>query len=401
MLQIKNFEHNFALMELIESYVTFSIGKTMETRRRGTDNLSRAPLHDTQQSNLYPSVPQKTPPASRRSNKKLYPSLPAQDENSRDDSLDNLSDSDELDGSEIEEIDGEKPRITNRVLDKKNEKKMSPKPTSRNRRRKPGDTGHISQSYDVNNTGVRKENDTKPFWLILAVVIVCFGVLIYMIRNSERDADLDTSQPVDYYKLFSPKFDEIKTKYKSQSPRFWKIIGSSVKRLLSAKVATYPAVIIITVPNDYSQVGTCIAKEIVTCINSVYNSTGVSNSYINSQALDSVNVAKTKFDLDERLISTLSEGRAVVLDHIDTLPADAALLLHSYADGDNAPYKNAALFLVFHTDNSSELLSENFVEKSLTDLWGPVLGVDEMPALLSRIANSIAILSPENNASCN
>lgn len=374
----------------------------METRKRGNDNLSRAPLHDTQQSKSYLAVPQKSPLASRRSNQRLYPSL--QDENPRDDSLDNLSDDDELDGSENEEIDGGRPRIPNRVLDKKNEKKMSPKPTNRKKGRmgKPDDTSHTSQSDDESDTDVRKENYTKSIWLILGVVIVCVAVaLIHMNISSESDADFDISQPVDYYKLFSPKFDEIKTKYKSQSLRFWKIIGSSVKRLLSARVATYPAVIIITVPNDYSQVGTCIAKEIVNCINKVCNSTGVSSSYINSQALDSVNVAKTKFDLDERLVSTLSEGRAVVLDHIDTLPADAALLLHSYADGDNAPYKGAALFLVLHTDSSSELLSEKFVEKSLTELWGPVLGIDEMPALLSRIANSIAILSPENNASCN
>jgi len=89
-----------------------------------------------------------------------------------------------------------------------------------------------------------------------------------------------------------------------------------------------------------------------------------------------------------------------VIDHIEQLKSEAGLLMHGYSDGDNAPYKDAAMFLVLHTNLREMDESGRLTEEYLTKLWGGVLGVDEMPALLSRIANSVAALSPEEGAMC-
>jgi len=168
------------------------------------------------------------------------------------------------------------------------------------------------------------------------------------------------------------------------------VIGSSLKRVMNKPYPSYPAVIIITVPQDTSSsaVSTCLAKELS------------EPSYIDASKLDNRTPEKMKLALDNELTDVLSVARAVVIDHIEQLKSEAGLLLHGYSDGDNAPYKDAAMFLVLQTNLREMDESGRLTEEYLTKLWGGVLGVDEMPALLSRIANSVAALSPEEGIKC-
>lgn len=263
---------------------------------------------------------------------------------------------------------------------------------------------HKPPREDGNSPLRRTENFTDSgighWFLIAAVVCILAGFLWLYLEKKPSDTEVaSSSDSIDYIKLFTPKLEAIKSKYGSQSHRFWKIVSSALKRQLNSEVAAFPAAIIVTVPREFSEVGSCIAKEISTEVNKIFNYSD--DSYIDVRTLNSGLAVKTKRDLDEKLHAILSKGRAVVLDHIELLPGEAALLLHSYADGDNAPYKNAIIFLVFHVTNEHNELKDQLVEKSLTKLWEPVLGGDEMPALLSRIGNNIALLSPEKDLSCN
>jgi len=110
-------------------------------------------------------------------------------------------------------------------------------------------------------------------------------------------------------------------------------------------------------------------------------------SYIDGSKLDNRTPEKMKLALDNELTDVLRVARALVMDHIEQPKPEDALMLYGYSDGDNAPYNSAAIFLVLHTNLREMDESGGQTEDYLTKLWGCVLGVDEMQALLSCIAN--------------
>ena len=233
---------------------------------------------------------------------------------------------------------------------------------------------------------------------IIAILFIVMGSVRYYNQDqSEIVPDHDPS--VDYYKLFKPRLDEIKARYPSQTPRFWRVVNSSIKRLLTEKVDTYPAVLMFGIPEVGSETGTCISKDIVSSLNKFYNSSV--SGYIHSRSLNSESPEKMKLDLDEQLQMNLDSGKGVVLDHIENLPAKTALLLHGYCDGDNAPYKSAAIILGLHVSSNKQLRDQDqIIEDILNELWEEELGVDEMPALRSRIANGVTVVNPEKIVKC-
>ncbi|XP_052790994.1 torsin-1A-interacting protein 2-like [Mya arenaria] len=273
------------------------------------------------------------------------------------------------------------------------------RPNNRNESRKRAERNMKGNKVDQNDSASAKGSGMGQLLLWMGVLCVIVGVyLVVENRNKGVFSDEVVQPPVDFYKMYKPKFEAIRRKYPSQSTRFWKVIGSAIKRLINVPLSTYPAVIILAVPEGSTKVGTCLAKELVTNLNSIFNHTDP--AYIDALSLNSVSAEKMKLDMDKRLISVLSDSRGVVIDHIESLKPQAALLFHGYCDGDNAPYKDAAFILVLHTSTSEHGIRDAKVEEILTELWGRDLGIDEMPALLSRIANSVAVLLPEQNVNC-
>jgi len=77
-----------------------------------------------------------------------------------------------------------------------------------------------------------------------------------VLTQKDDNADLPKEERIDFYKLFKPRFDQVRKQYPSQTTRFWRVIGLSLKRVMNEPYPSYPAVIIITVPQDSSAVGT-------------------------------------------------------------------------------------------------------------------------------------------------
>ena len=355
-------------------------------------------------------------PARENKTQRLYPDL--RDEYGDEDDLENLDPDSE--GTEEEECDEENedspdspnmPR-RNRYI---NENIKARKPLRKTKDHQPMDRfndeervrdrhrGNRRRDRISDGSNLRSEGNTsesffscKTFILILAALCIAAGI-IQVVTKKDDMADTPKEERIDFYKLFKPKFDQVRKQYPSQTTRFWRVIGSSLKRVMNEPYPSYPAVIIITVPQDSSAVGTCLAKELAKNVNKVFN---LKPSYIDASKLDNRTPEKMKLALDNELTDVLSVARAVVIDHIEQLKSEAGLLLHGYSDGDNAPYKDSAIFLVLHTNLREMDESGRLTEDYLTKLWGGVLGVDEMPALLSRIANSVAALSPEEGVKC-
>ena len=317
----------------------------------------------------------------------LYPEIPEDSPNGEG--------VDEPDSSGLNDSHGT-PHGTSHSDKNQSARKPRSPPTSKTRaKQNPRETGDRistrSKLYPTLESTEPTEGGANYIWIALGVIIVAVVVGLALYYNPSLEKVPVKPSPAD---TFLRDLKELKNSFPSQDARFWKIIGSQLKRVLSNDSA-YPAVILLGTPGGYEALGTCLAKRVITALNNVARMSG--EVYIDTASLDQGSAARAKFDLDQNLKNIFDESKGAIIDNVKNLPAKAALLLHGYCDGDNAPYKDVVLFLMLHTDLTEDKLNDKVVEKSLTDLWGSELGVDEMPALCSRIANNIVVLSPEED----
>ena len=115
--------------------------------------------------------------------------------------------------------------------------------------------------------------------------------------------------------------------------------------------------------------------------------------------------AKTK--LDDQLASGFdNSSKAAIIHRFDRLPACSILLFHSYCENDNAEYKEVAIILTVEFDESIAMeTSSSFkdidthVGRHLTRYWSacPDIQRDKKDAMLSRVANNVALVTEEQN----
>ena len=265
------------------------------------------------------------------------------------------------------------------------------------------DNSQDERDLPQGNGATKREKSGSSFNLILivgvGVVVIILAVFARSIFRTEEAVQY--SRYVDHYKIFKQEMEPLRSQFPAQTDRFWRIVVSALKHVLVEDPPTYPAIVLFSVPQNQPKLGLCLSKNIIQRIKTVLKVTG--DSYIDGTKLDDSSPGRTKLDLDQRLHAVLNSSKTVILDHLEKLPAEAALLLHAYCDGDNAPYKKAVIFLVLHTPRrtlETEKRTDESVEQILVDLWKAELGEDEMPALQSRIANNIAIMNQEKSDIC-
>ena len=349
---------------------------------------SNSDMHNTSTESSPLLYPKLSPGRSPGSKKKIYPKLNISfDTSDTDDARQDISDDESLNDTNQSAKSGPSPLRSNikqrkgmasgqvRRINKHPEPVYHPEPVQ-------NDAEDGRSLFDVNV-------------LVMGIVILVFAVgVMWFLGLFTAPPSVVPDKQITTADIFLENFKQIKNSYPAQDARFWKIIGSQVKRVLSND-SMYPAVILLGIPEGHASLGTCVTKKVINAINNAVKMTG--DSYINSVSLDQTSAAKAKLNLDENLKTVFAESKGAIIDHVEMLPAKAALLLHGYCDGDNAPYKDVVLFLVLHTELERNNLDDKVVENALTKLWGDELGVDEMPALCSRIANNIVVLSPEED----
>ncbi|KAL3872492.1 hypothetical protein ACJMK2_040413 [Sinanodonta woodiana] len=226
-------------------------------------------------------------------------------------------------------------------------------------------------------------------FIAVAVAVAFFSQLIHTGHQT------DLQQKMDNISVFKTKVEEMKKIFPSQIDKFWKTISSSMKRILSQPDPASPAVILLWVPKGFSVTASKFVKYFGKSVNSVYNIHS-SNFIIDARELDKSSPAQEKLDLDQNLQQVLSQSRVVVVNHIEEITPLAVLLLHAYCDGDNAPYKNVSILLVLHSPDTD--LSSKDVDRQLQQIWSGKIDKDEIPALISRVANNVAIIKNERDA---
>lgn len=197
--------------------------------------------------------------------------------------------------------------------------------------------------------------------------------------------------------LYLKYFQDIRGSFGGQDVGFWRILRAGTKPVVEQDDPVQPAVFIFVIPSDAVATADCLIQQFSEMITKLFRA----RQPVEFLAKDAgmLSPADIKHQLDDTLNEGLSAGsRVAVIHHLEQLPAESAMMLHSYCDNENAPYRRAVFILTLYVEQSSSMVTESdaFVEDRLQMLWGRELGTNRLPPLLSRIANSIAFVRPES-----
>lgn len=226
----------------------------------------------------------------------------------------------------------------------------------------------------------------------LTIVILLIGMVCMKLSDSAPRAP---QMQLGHFSTFSSEVDGLKGKFPEQDGLFWKTIKACARHLFDSDEATYPAVLLMVGEKSHAAEAALLARD----VGRRFENNLRSNQPPQPQAIASLNLTTSpgrvgageqKLFLDNWLNEKLNNGHsAVILNHLEVLSPEAALLLHGYCDGDNAPYKHAMLVLGLYFDRRMD--SPQAAESALRNLWLPQLSEDKVGALLSRVANNIVL----------
>ena len=242
------------------------------------------------------------------------------------------------------------------------------------------------------------DSNSKYAWTIL-LTLVFFAMLAYMgsalSHPVEEETPLQESAPQPsarqlWYERFMSEFKTMRASHPSQDDRFWRTIGVAIKRVVQNEDCSSPAVVIIAANSDMYSNALNITREISKLVSSTRGQTKF-HFVVNAKAeLMHLPGDEAKEQLDKILQRHFEHGRRVaVVSHLEALPWQAASMLHSYCDHESANYKDA-IFLAAVEIPSTQPLVASIVEDFLEEQWKGY-GLDNVKALLSRVANNIAI----------
>lgn len=226
--------------------------------------------------------------------------------------------------------------------------------------------------------------------------IVILLVLCYLICNKVFVPRPHITKAKDsHFDMFAEKVDELKGKYAEQNKRFWRVVKSCTRHIFDSQEVTYPAVLLMVSERGNAAQAAALAEDVGQRFESILSEQASLSkaASLNLTVLPGkVEANKQKLDLDNWLKQKLNDSHtAVILHHLEILSPEAALLLHGYCDNDNAPYKRVMLILGLYLEQPVD--SPQAAELELKKMWMSKLSEDKVGALLSRVANNIALVT--------
>ena len=263
---------------------------------------------------------------------------------------------------------------------------------------------------DREHTDRQGSNNYNTVYIIIVIVIaLCFVYIL--VKSDVRVSDTKAMDSIDEaylrelkVKNFTREMSVLQESYRKQDTKLWRVLRSATKRVLSDPSPVQPAVILLVSDQTGGQTMSCLAKSFTSLVGKV---TDTSSFNVDISSLGKQESNAVKYRLDNELKSGFSHGsESVWLKDLQALDGTAAMLLHAYCDNENAPYKHATLVFTLLIDDVNihevdKTAWDSLVERNLENLWLDELGTDNLHALLSRLANNIAVVQPETTNVCN
>lgn len=243
---------------------------------------------------------------------------------------------------------------------------------------------------------LKKSEEKTNLAVILMIACILIGLLLCLFISSNKNIDSVFEDSNDLtFKTFVQNIDELKEDFPSQTRRTWKILQSTAKHVLNRPEPIYPSIVLMSSEMGNSDLTSCLANKISEKFKaSTGDRTSVFTTDIKSYShLDS---AEQKIRLDEAFLQAFQRGRSksILVENLQLLSGEAALLLYKYCDNDNAPYKDVLILLTIYGPTGDANMSGN-IEEYLGSIWRKSIDPDKVEALMSRVANNIVVVNQE------
>ena len=239
------------------------------------------------------------------------------------------------------------------------------------------------------------------FFLVIIVAIL-LQRLLYVYPPLPPD-----SKPPDFNfaKIFANKIVELQSSFTNQTDRFWRILEKRGLAHLKNASPPQPLVLLLAAPPAAHSIVECFARKLAEALDPKHKRM---LAIIDGREERSYPGEETKKKMDDLLIRSFKKGhRAALIHHLELLPPPSPLLFYSYCDDQNAPHKHVAIIFTVHLpaepDASLEPKeAEGTVEKYLADIVWAKEDKDAVAALLSRVADTVALMNgePSSSATC-
>ncbi|KAK4307015.1 hypothetical protein Pmani_021197 [Petrolisthes manimaculis] len=242
----------------------------------------------------------------------------------------------------------------------------------------------------------------SPLLYIFVFTLGIVGVLLLQFKLMNEETKI---APAKQMKSIKEIHSDLKSKLRllnqelSQPRELWVQLIGQLGSVMVDK-PQQPAVLLVVMPQDSKATAVCLVHKIAEAIRDAFEDTRFvmydahTNRITDPRAL--------KREIDESL-QNLSQAHAAVVHHIEEVPGQAAMIFHAYCDNENAPFKQAVIFPVmevpgsYNTVASSSSLDE-VASGRLMKIWGVQLGVKDVSAIVSRIANAPILIKPESRS---
>ena len=293
---------------------------------------------------------------------------------------------------------GEKTKTENKTAGKESSQDISSDGTS---------YGSLPQAQKTTNPQLEPQN-TEPqqaseqrqvHHVPIILLIVAFMLIIVAIIFGSREPEIETD--FDFPKIFANKIVELQSSFTNQTDRFWRILKNRGLAHLRNASPPQPLVLLLAAPPAAHSTVECFARKLAEALDPKHKRMLAT---IDGREERNYPGEKAKKKMDELLITRFKNGhKAALIHHLELLPPPSPLLFYSYCDDQNAPNKHVAIIFTVHLpvepDASLEPKeAEGIVEKYLADeVWGKE-DKDAVAALLSRVANTVALMNGESSS---
>ena len=283
-------------------------------------------------------------------------------------------------------------------------------PQKRVSRAKPRQT--VSQQKDEEGTGSRDKdgkeapslmmeliNSCKSAVIPLIIFLLVIIVAIFIQRINYPPLPPDSKPPdFNFAKIFANKIVKLQSSFTNQTDRFWRILKNRGLAHLKNASPPQPLVLLLAAPPAAHSIVECFARKLAEALDPKHKRM---LAIIDGREERSYPGEETKKKMDDLLIRRFKKGhRAALIHHLELLPPPSPLLFYSYCDDQNAPHKHVAIIFTVHMpaepDASLEPKeAEGTVEKYLADIVWAKEDKDAVAALLSRVADTVALMNGE------
>ena len=230
-------------------------------------------------------------------------------------------------------------------------------------------------------------------FLVLVALVLAIAIFI-------GPSQPEVKNDIDFVKIFESKLSILQSSFTNQTDRFWRILKNRGLAHLRSLEPRQPLVLLLAAPPPAHDVVNCLATKLAEALDPR-----------NKRNLAQVDGFKEKSNLGEEVKKAMDDllkkkfkkgHRAALIQHLELLPPPSPLLFYSYCDDQNAPHKHVTIIFTVHLPKEPDLSlsakeAEGAVETYLSDDVWVKEDQDAVAALLSRVADTVALMNGESS----